>query len=262
MQTSRTLLEDKLFFTHLPFWPEVGHLVDVGSGPLAEVAMAAKRDDLTVKCVDSAFGLDWRQFLETEGALLAPTALLFSSVIHELFSEGGHYRGQSPKSFWADVAAVDPEYVIVRDMAWKSVPKSWHESVLPGGMRRVGDWVEALMTYQLAVGMRGLPIGPTNRRVTLALEKESPELLFRELTEMRLKGEYLDGPTAAVEMEEHYFALEPEPFVEQAALFGYAPVHARHFIPDYIATNQLGKAVASTFIPTFTTHVEYVFKRT
>lgn len=257
--TSPTL-DQKLFFTRLPFWPKVAHLVDVGSGPLAEVSAAAQAQrPLAVTCVDSEVGLSWETFLSSRAGLWMydPVALLFSSVLHEMFSEAGHYKGFEPKSFWADVATVNPEYVIVRDMAW-SVAQDWE----PEGTQSMNDRLQNTAMLALLAGHREQAKLITKRM----MEATGPDTVnygavVREYVEMLLKARYDPGEFEREGME-FYFALEPQAFLAEAVLDGYDVVHSRAFTPPF-----LGAYLRPRLPPSlrrkdaFTTHVEYVFKR-
>ncbi len=269
----RTLLEDKLFFTHLPFWPEVQHLVDVGSGPLAEVstaAQAARTAALHVTCVDSALGMGWGHYLanvagkyEIDGL---PTALLFSSVIHELFSDAKHYGGADPRSFWADVAGVGPQYVIVRDMAFACQNYRPTTATLYRGvtvLRNMRDMIARSGFIEAAELIHHRMDAALNALEADADVSKYAANILRECVELMLKKPYI-GPESTCtyaekrrEAEEHYFSLDPKPFVECANLHDYEVIHERRFLPDYIRDNVFG----TTPVQSFTTHIEYVFAR-
>lgn len=278
-------LEDKLFFTKLPFFQELGLLADIGAGPAQHVAKAVHnlRPDIGIIVVDPSLAAHpgdsentWGGFLQdaTRDGKGLPSrsgrqrALLFSSSIHEMFSPEGHYGEPSPARFWLDVKETGTEYVILRDMAFTSSPDfvlrpdichnmmDLHAKTIRGGVEH------------------GLPPHIANAR-TLRMLSHLAEVdgqphgvssvIMREHMDHTLK--FMHGADRWLdEMEEFYFALDPKAFDYAATLAGYTPIHfetyALPFLKDHEEIGKLWKPQDDSVMQgTFTTHIKAVYKR-
>jgi hypothetical protein len=286
------LLEDKLFFTKLPFFQEVDVLADIGCGPGAKIANAVSKLGKNVLAYDPntrhpyARPLDWRYILEN---ILVPlpedlrrevgNALLFSSVLHEMFSESGHYAGFKPRDFWSDVRRTGARYVIVRDMAWNlraGHPKSTvaqASAAMQAALTGMEAVAKATMQSAALLRSQGLPIrddiraiaaeGARTSRAMIDAEKAGDgETIFKEFTQVYLRAMF---PPASFmkELTENYFAIDPMLFVVAAEEFGYQPIFHEYFAPTPVLDHLYQSPAYGLAMPrgSFTTHVKWVFQR-
>lgn len=277
-------LEEKLFFTELPFFQELDILMDVGCGPHAhvshEAAKRSRKDRLIVMPVDPNYVMkpeeqhlarnlfSWSDVIKgcTASSTGMQRAVLFSSVLHEMFSIGGHYGKPAAVQFWKDAAGTGAEYVIVRDMCFQCDPRTL---MLPAQCHMLMDAMETALSLAL---MGGLPkvytdaiVDRVNETTPLGKPALTSQTILREYLQMLLQAQWGDKHMAA-EMKEHYFALDAAHFDAAAQSVGYSPIHLRHYTPDHFKVP--GHPAYKVFDPrgyppqaNITTHIEAVYKK-
>ncbi|TGE29763.1 class I SAM-dependent methyltransferase [Hymenobacter metallicola] len=166
--------------------------------------------------------------LAQSGAAPYPSAILFSSVLHETYT---HQPGQM-NDLWQRVAATGVEYIIIRDMFWQE-------------------------------GQKGACLGPTRSLTEAGLTQLYKEHLTTQWPSLSavanhvqflLKYPYVENWQR--ELQENYFALpDLRPVL---APLGYEPMHWSHhqvpFIQERIKTD------TGIELP-FNTHLTAIFKR-
>lgn len=264
-------LEDKLFFTRLPFFEEVGLLIDVGCGPYAHVLKAAARPGLDTHALDpspAGGNATWDQWLKAPKRIGLrdggrTTALLFSSVIHELFSPDAHYDKPDPQQFWTDVARTGTEYAIIRDMCFQCDPRTM---LAPSACGRL---LSALEHSVWLARHRGLPaklvdsiVYRVNRDIPRGIPTLTSQTLLREFIQVLLQSQWGEE-RVHVEMAEHYFALDAPAFDLAAQASGYVPIYLRHYTPEHLKQGNTKLAETLTQCPeaNITTHFQAVYKK-
>lgn len=264
-------LGDKLFFTELPFFKDLSVLVEIGCGQHAHVMKAAGglHLKLVLGGVDQKYACpilsgpgDWSDFLNvmkpgTKNNTGGDRALLFSSVIHEMFSLDGHYGKPDPAGFWTDILKTETEYVIVRDMSF-ACPADF---VMPAERCHEGMTLHAMglgMFRQLGLQERYAEV--TKERMMSGLRGGDPHLcsktVMREGLMQRMQLQWGER-SAVTEAQEDYFALDAKQFDLAAQAAGYTPIHFKAYVPEGVLPT-IREDLMSKGI---TTHLQAVYRK-
>lgn len=256
-------LSQKIFWRYLI--PDLAVLLDYGcadgalvkrlgqqeDAPLTKVVCFDTDEQMLAKCpaefhifphhreddAFAAFTLLQRTEAENLRRQPRPSGVLFSSVLHELYSQ----RSEAVMaSFWAQLAAMHVDYIIIRDMYWGDQPNR------PlGNLREFRDinyWIDDQLEVQVGEFEATLP-------------KYESAVFAKHLTHLLLK--YPFEANWQRELQEDYFSLpDLRPLLAE---LGYETLLFEHHQVEYIQDRI--KADSGFDLP-FRTHLKAIFKRT
>ena len=247
-------LSQKIFWRYLI--PDLAVLLDFGCADGALVKRLRQQEDapftkvicfdtdevMLAKCPDEhnifKYSQEWQALNKLLGLTRPdrPSGVLFSSVLHEMYS---HRNLEEIHRFWATLADTDVEYIIIRDMYWGNQPNQGLGNLRE--FRAIHHWIDDQLEVQVEEFEATLPVGES-------------AVFAKHLTHLLLKYPYETNWER--ELQEDYFSMpDLRPLLGE---LGYEPILFEHHQVEYI--QERIKADSGFDLP-FNTHLKAIFKR-